>query len=168
MVPFLIGMAQLYEALVAKRLERRGIDGCQLRAQHTVNWDRENGRHSRMDLVLVNADTGEPVCVLDTKYKAPDKPSDEDIHQVVFYAHLLNCHEAALVYPVPIVNPTNTWIGDIHVRTLTFALEGNLDRAGERFLAALGPSLSRTGVWRWRLGRSRVLPVPRIRRETPA
>ena len=142
MVPFLIGMAHLYEEFVARWLEHRGIDGYHLRAQHTMSWDRENGRQSRMDLVLADADTGEPVCVLDTKYKAPDKPSDEDIYQVVFYAHLLGCHEAALVYPVPLVSPINTWIGDIHVRTLTFALEGNLDEAGERFLAELGPSLA--------------------------
>ncbi len=141
MVPFLIDMSQPYEEIVATLLQRKEVDGYRVRAQHAVDWDRANARHSQVDLDPADADTRQVACVLDTKYKAPYKPANEDIHQVVFYAHLIGCHEAALVYPVPLANPTNTWVGDIHIRTLTFSLDGDLDEAGEQFLDALGVSV---------------------------
>ncbi len=75
--------------------------------------------------------------MLDTKYKAPDKASNPDFNQVVTYAKAKSCREAVLVYPTPLPTPLNVHLGDLHVRSLTFTLDGDLEMAGRRFLADL-------------------------------
>lgn len=141
MLPFLINMAQLYEKFVAEWLRQwqrqRQPQRWQFRDHQRFTWDEKNGYRSDIDLVLVDGETGETVCVLDTKYKAISSPAENDIHQIIFYAQALGCHEAVLIYPTPLASPTDTWIGDIHLRTLTFALDGDLDEAGERFVGEL-------------------------------
>ncbi len=73
--------------------------------------------------------------MLDTKYKAPDRPANPDIFQVVAYAEVKRCREALLVYPIPV--PFDERLGDIRVRSLTFATAGDLEQAGQAFLAQL-------------------------------
>ena len=70
--------------------------------------------------------------VLDTKYKAPDRPGNDDISQVVTYANIKDCQEAVLIYPTPL--NLDVMIGKIRVRSLTFSLDGDLEQAGSRFL----------------------------------
>ncbi len=137
MLPFLINMAQLYETFVAEWLQRQGIVGMTVHPQEPVMWDPLGKRQARVDLVLRDAATSRPVCVLDTKYKAQDSAADDDIHQIVFYAQAIDCHEAVLIYPQALANPTTTFVGDIRVRTLTFSLDGDLDEAGRRFVSEL-------------------------------
>jgi 5-methylcytosine-specific restriction enzyme subunit McrC len=43
-----------------------------------------------------------------------------------------------LVYPVPLASPLDARVGDIRVRSLTFALAGDLRAAGADFAQALG------------------------------
>ena len=76
-------------------------------------------------------------CVLDTKYKIPASPAAADIAQVVAYAEAKHCRAAILIYPKPLPHPLDTRIGDIRVRSLTFATAGNLDAAGAAFLQEL-------------------------------
>ena len=72
--------------------------------------------------------------MLDTKYKAPEKPSSHDIYQVVTYAEAVGCCEAILVYPVQLPAPIDSRIGDIRVRSATFGVDGDLELAGVDFL----------------------------------
>ncbi|MEW5957392.1 MAG: restriction endonuclease [Chloroflexota bacterium] len=136
MLPFLINMARLYEMFVAEWLRAHCPGHLRLRVQETVA-NREVG--AVIDLVLADAETGVARCVLDTKYKTPDKqPSKQDIHQVVAYAEIKHCREAVLIYPAPLPRPLDTLWGNIRVRSLTFALTGSLDEAGQAFLQDLG------------------------------
>ena len=137
MLPFLMDMNRLFEVFVAEWLARRGVEGLRVKAQHLVKWDQVQGTQSQIDLVLVDSRRGQPVCVLDTKYKAPDKPAEADIYQAVFYALATGCREAVLVYSAPLAKPIDARIDHVHLRTLTFALDGDLDAAGERFVGAL-------------------------------
>jgi 5-methylcytosine-specific restriction enzyme subunit McrC len=92
--------------------------------------------HIDIDLVLQNTVTGE-LYVLDTKYKSPEKPSQDDINQIVAYATAKNCRNAVLIYPTSLVKPLNILMGKIRVRSMTFALDGDLEQAGQTFLQDL-------------------------------
>ena len=70
---------------------------------------------------------------MDTKYKI-GPPSMSDIHQVIAYAEAIGCREAILIYPVEMESHLDMRVGDIHVRSVTFALEGDLDEAGRNFV----------------------------------
>jgi len=85
-----------------------------------------------IDLVVSERDTEKALFVLDTKYKAPDHPGNDDISQVVTYATAKGCHEAILIYPKPL--NLDERVGKIRVRSLTFSLDGDLEEAGSRFL----------------------------------
>lgn len=137
MLPFLVDMARLFEVFVAEWLKVRRLNGIRFRAHERVTWDEVNGLRSDIDLVLLDEATGLPAAVLDTKYKTGESPSEADIHQIVFYAQATDTHEAVLVYPEPLGRPLDTWVKDIRVRTLTFALDGDLDQAGQQFLQEL-------------------------------
>jgi 5-methylcytosine-specific restriction enzyme subunit McrC len=75
--------------------------------------------------------------VLDTKYKRVSMPSTNDIAQVVAYAKAMHCHDAILTYPFPPVRPLDATIGDVRVRSVTFALDQDLEAAGAAFLSDL-------------------------------
>ena len=65
-------------------------------------------------------------------------PAAGDIEQVVAYAVSKRCTSAALIYPVRLEKPISTCLGDhVNVRSLTFALDGNLDSAGAILLDGL-------------------------------
>jgi 5-methylcytosine-specific restriction enzyme subunit McrC len=87
--------------------------------------------------VLYDISTGTARYILDTKYKTPKQPAADDIAQVVAYAVSKDCHEAILVYPEDLTHPLNVLVGDIQVRSLTFSLKDDLDRAGQAFLQKL-------------------------------
>jgi 5-methylcytosine-specific restriction enzyme subunit McrC len=72
---------------------------------------------------------------LDAKYKAPERPSNDDVYQVVTYAETLGCHQGALVYPTPLISPLNETFGRNRVRSLVFRLDGDLEAAGSAFWA---------------------------------
>lgn len=138
MVPFLIDMARLYERFLAEWL-RQNI-GHEVRVQvqerHIVDGA---DLHFTIDLVLYDAVTGAVRCVLDTKYKTPAAgPAAGDVAQIVTYAEAKGAEEALLVYPVTLPQPLDAKIGKIRVRSLTFALEGDIAQAGQQFLTALG------------------------------
>jgi 5-methylcytosine-specific restriction enzyme subunit McrC len=137
MLPFLINMNQLFESFVAAWLQRASLPGYRFTDQEKLEWDATNGLRSSIDLVLWDDALGKPVAVLDTKYKRSVVPEPADVHQGVFYAQGLGCHEAVLVYPTLLEREIDTYVGDIRVRTLTFDLSGDLDAAGEAFLREL-------------------------------
>lgn len=135
MLPFLVDMARLYELFVAEWLNKNPPQGFFFKPQYPVKI--EQNRHFRIDLVLCNITTGEVRAVLDTKYKAPDRAADDDIHQMVSYATATKCDQAVLIYPKRLKETLDVKNGQIRICSLTFSLDGNLDQAGAAFLQDL-------------------------------
>ena len=136
MLPFLVNMARLYELFVAEWLKAHLPSPWQIKAQERVTVGARDELQFDIDLVLYDGD-GRAHTILDTKYKTPTKPSNDDISQIVTYAKAKGCREAVLVYPVALERPLNLMIGDIHLRSLTFALDGDLEQAGQTFVKSL-------------------------------
>ncbi|MEG4443345.1 restriction endonuclease [Microcoleus sp. AT9_B5] len=135
MLPFLIDMANLYEQFVAEWLTANTPKGFFVKQQHRVTHDQNY--FDRIDLLLCDSETKKVQYVLDTKYKAPDKVANNDIHQIVAYANALKCQNAILVYPQNLKQPLDIKNDDIRVRSLTFSLDSDLNEAGKTFLTSL-------------------------------
>ncbi len=135
-LPFLVNMARLYELFVAEWLKHHlPVKRFRVQAQERVTLGTAQELHFDIDLTLYDAETGAALCVLDTKYKAPDKPSHADIFQIMAYAEVKHCREAVLIYPTPV--PFDERLGEMRVRSLTFATEGDLEQAGQAFFGQL-------------------------------
>ena len=135
MLPFLVNMPRLYELFVAEWLKAHLPQNLLLKFQEQVNISKTV--YFKTDLVVYDISTGTARYILDTKYTTPKQPAADDIAQVVAYAVSKDCHEAVLVYPENLTHPLDEWVGDIRVRSLTFSLEDDLDRAGQAFLQNL-------------------------------
>jgi 5-methylcytosine-specific restriction enzyme subunit McrC len=136
MIPFLVNMARLYELFVAEWLKANLPPPWQVRAQETVHIGLNNELQFEIDLVIEDSG-GNPRYVLDTKYKTAGKADNADINQIIAYATAKSCREAILIYPRPLPQPLDLWLDNIHIRTLTFSLAGDLEEAGQQFLGAL-------------------------------
>jgi 5-methylcytosine-specific restriction enzyme subunit McrC len=136
MLPFLIDMARLYELFVAEWLKTHLPAHLGLRIQEPVALSQASALQFRIDLSLYELTSGKTRWVLDTKYKTAELATT-DIAQVVTYAKIKECRQAILIYPAPPRRPLDEMIGDIRVRTLTFALTGDLEQAGQEFLRTL-------------------------------
>jgi 5-methylcytosine-specific restriction enzyme subunit McrC len=154
MLPFLVNMASLYELFVARWLETHPPTGVTIKRQVRWTVGASEELYFKIDLVLFDVQTGRPICVLDTKYKAHEKVLPADVAQVTTYALGQDCHNAVLVYPIAIATPLDERIGKIRVRSFTFALDGDLERNGLEFrgqlLAQLEAEKSKavpSGVW---------------------
>lgn len=137
MLPFIVNMSHLFELFVAEWFIAN-IDArytCQ--PQERVQLGDAGDLKFRIDMVVCDTATMRPLCVIDTKYKIPDRPSPADISQAVTYATLKDCRDAVLVYPKRLNHPLDLVIGQIRVRSMTFSLDGDLDLEGQRFLIEL-------------------------------
>ncbi len=135
-IPFVVNMARLYEQFVANWLQRHLPSTWQLQRQE--RHPLSNELHFAIDLVLYDRQTAHPVAVLDTKYKTPDRgPDTADVAQIVAYAAAKGVTNAILIYPQPLPEPLVTRVGGVQVRTLSFALAGDLDEAGRHLLDQL-------------------------------
>ncbi len=138
MLPFVVNMASLYERFVAAWLRANLPLNRSLTVQerhHLGNASAAASLYFDLDLVLYNARRDEALCVLDTKYKTEARASTADITQVAAYAHAKVADEALLVYPhAPALD---TRIGGVRVRGASFALDGDLEENGQRFLTCL-------------------------------
>jgi 5-methylcytosine-specific restriction enzyme subunit McrC len=144
MLPFLIPMAQLFESFVAAWLKENLPADITLREQDHVSFSNET--YFKIDLVLYQRDpdsAGEKaLCVMDTKYKTPEGASADDIAQVVSYAVSKRCLDAYLIYPTEISKPLDIHVGDVHVQSLAFRIDGDLEVAGREMLESLGIPIS--------------------------
>jgi 5-methylcytosine-specific restriction enzyme subunit McrC len=133
MIPFLVDMAHLYEKFVAAWLKQRLATTHRVATQ--VYTPVSSALHFTIDLVI---SAGRRRWVVDTKYKVPTGgPDTADVAQVLAYAQVQGAQDAVLVYPAPIAQPLDVMVGGVHLRTLTFALDNDLDAAGEDLVAAL-------------------------------
>ena len=121
-MPFLVDMARLYEQFVAEWLKTNLSEHFTVKAQEPID---NKAVKAVIDLALIDVETGATHAVLDTKYKLPQKPANDDIYQVVAYAKARQCQQAILIYPAPLTQPLDTMWDDIRVRSLTFALDGS-------------------------------------------
>jgi 5-methylcytosine-specific restriction enzyme subunit McrC len=138
MTPFLVDMARLYERFVAIWLQRQIGPQYTIKAQERYLIGGATGTHFTIDLVVYDRRTGRPRWVLDTKYKRPAAtPDTADLAQIVAYAEAMDVKDAILVYPAPLPQPFCGVIGEIQVCTLSFALDGDLEAAGQALLRAL-------------------------------
>lgn len=138
MQPFLMNMARLYEQFVAAWLQTHLPPPWQIKAQEVVTVGRDHELRFDIDLVLYDGH-GRVHAVLDTKYKTPAKAANPDLNQIVTYAQAKGCAEAVLIYPAPLPSPLDVSFHNLRLRSLTFALDGDLDQNGRRFLAQLLP-----------------------------
>jgi 5-methylcytosine-specific restriction enzyme subunit McrC len=136
-MPFLVNMARLFELFVAEWLRAHLPEELMLSVQEKVSLGKAETIDFNIDLVLSDGLTGEPVCVLDTKYKKGDGPKPSDIAQVVTYAEMKDCQRAMLIYPVPLSSSLDHQVGRIQVQSLTFQLHGDLEENGQIFLKKL-------------------------------
>jgi 5-methylcytosine-specific restriction enzyme subunit McrC len=134
MIPFLIDMDRLFELFVAEWFNHNLPEGWRVKIQERVYISAENRLYFQVDLVLIDNQTGSVKCVLDTKYKVPEIPSQDDIAQVIAYAEFLGCEEAILIYPSSITHSIDEKPGRIRVRSATFDLSGNLDISGQNLI----------------------------------
>ena len=139
MIPFTVSMPQLFERFVAEWLRAHLPKGLGVKAQYSVRFTGADEFRMSIDLLVEDRRTGEPLWVLDTKYKTPERPSESDIQQVIAYAAHRNCRAAGLVYPKALNHPIDGHFGDsgIRVRSLTFDLGEDLEANGQRFLGEL-------------------------------
>jgi 5-methylcytosine-specific restriction enzyme subunit McrC len=135
MAPFLVNMPRLYELFVAEWLTAQLPPPWRLLTQEAVSIGHE-GLRFEIDLEVLD-EHGTTRAILDTKYKTPDQPDTRDFSQVVTYARIKGCDQAALVYPTQLARPLDVHLRDIRVRTLTFDLSDDLEHAGQRFLESL-------------------------------
>lgn len=142
MLPFLVNMERLYELFVAQWLKAHLPPELMLRVQEKVDVGEEQEISFKIDLVLYDNATGAPVCVLDTKYKAKEKPTPDDVAKVAAYAEMKGCTEAILVYPAELEKPLDAPIGKIRARSMVFRLAGDLEEAGQAFLGDLIENVS--------------------------
>ena len=128
-------MSKLYELFVAEWLKIHLPSNLIIQSQKRVNIAKNIS--FQIDLVLYDISTNKNRYILDTKYKTPDSPSSDDVAQVVAYAVSQKCSEVILIYPTTLTHPLDKFVGNIRVRSLTFSLNQNLDKAGQTFLKQL-------------------------------
>lgn len=137
MIPFVVNMARLYELFVAEWLKINPPAGFFARVQETLKVGDKTTMEFEFDIVLYDTITNKPVYVLDTKYKDistdTPRPDPKDIYQIVAYATGLGIREAVLVYPKRLEKKFELPVGQIRVRAIGFALDGDLMDSGERF-----------------------------------
>ena len=137
MLPFLIDMNTLFQDFVAAWLRTHLPPTYSLQVQSRVVLSQDDRLNFIIDLVLKDVSMGQTLCILDTKYKRPDKPSSEDIAQAAAYAESKHCCEAILVYPSLKTGHTKSEVGRIRVRSIPFSLDADLEFAGQTFLAKI-------------------------------
>lgn len=137
MTPFLIDMARLFEMFVVEWLKEHAPSAWRIESQVQLPFGTERTRHLRPDIVVRDVNTREVLFILDTKYKVTEEPSTPDINQMTTYAHLMKCKTAALIFPdLPTYSEPYNMRG-IHVHSLAFAIEQNLEESGHILLNGL-------------------------------
>lgn len=130
-LPFVIYMPRLFESFVAEWLQEKMPPEYNVKSQYVIDYDTFE---FRIDIVIVNAASGENLCVLDTKYKKSSTPEGHDIQQILSYAYAMKTERAYLVFPSTLSTPLNRKVRDISVKSVVFDISKSPDEAGNEFL----------------------------------
>ncbi|MDX2254496.1 MAG: hypothetical protein NW214_03180 [Pseudanabaenaceae cyanobacterium bins.39] len=134
---FLIDMPSLYETFVAAWLKKHLPSHLRLYKQYSI----QIGLSCAIDLVIKDLQSEECKFILDTKYKIKETVGSQDLHQVRSYAIAMQCPEAILIYPQNLATAIDSKPDTIRTRSLTFALDDDLDQCGHKFLANIFTNL---------------------------
>ena len=113
LLPFTLHMPTLFEAFVARWLQRHLPEGMSLTAQHHAELEPTGSLSFKIDLVLEDKATREVLAVLDTKYKDTTVPAIDDIQQMVAYAARMRTRHAVLIYPAKGTKALQLQVGDV-------------------------------------------------------
>ena len=114
-------------------------EGFRLVTQERVAADVAGAFPITLDMVIYQAGSDTPVLVVDTKYKIGDRPSPEDLQQIVAYSVARGCANAVLIYPTKLRHPFNGRYGrsPVAIRTVAFTIEGDVEQGGREMLVEL-------------------------------
>jgi 5-methylcytosine-specific restriction enzyme subunit McrC len=145
MVPFNVDMADLFQEFVTEWLRQNLLERFRVKREEEVTlteYDHSRDLKYRIDIVLYDREVGEVVCVIDTKYKAHERPETGDISQMVGYAKAKDTEETLLLYPEDLNEALDVQLDDVHVQNITFELGNDLQKNGEDFVEDLADALS--------------------------
>lgn len=141
-LPFELDMPKLFEAFVAEWLRTADLTDLVVQPQHRAQLDANFQVQINIDVLLREKSSGAPIAVLDTKYKLAERPSQDDIYQISFYARELQVKRAMLVYPTLLAAPFRMIHGkDIRVESVPFDIGASLDKSGPQFINTLMAAL---------------------------
>jgi 5-methylcytosine-specific restriction enzyme subunit McrC len=136
-LPFAVDMAGLFEMFVAGWLSMNLPQNYSLQTQERVNITSNGSIRYAIDLVLYQEPDRRVLCVLDTKYKMHEQPSNEDLNQMVVYASLKKCRKAVLIYPSSTILEQTISYPGVDIYPVAFNLQDDIDKAGHDFLSKL-------------------------------
>jgi 5-methylcytosine-specific restriction enzyme subunit McrC len=137
MIPFLVNMNVLYEKFVAKWLENNIPNNIKIGTQKQIVIGEDCKVSFRADLILYEKENTKPICILETKYKIPERPESSDVAQAIAYSEIINCNTAIIVYPEPLRFPIDEKPNQIRIKSMTFSVSDDLEFAGMKFLIEL-------------------------------
>ena len=138
-LPFTLYMPALFQSFVLELLR-------EYFSNHIiVKYEEEEVKATvtltlKMDVVLRDALTNNVIAVIDAKYKRDQFPSNQDIFQIVTYAHYMNSPKAILVYPSSSSEYYKAPIRDINVQTVVCDISQD-DLGQKRFCHDLAQAL---------------------------
>lgn len=145
MIPFNVDMADLFQVFVTEWLRENLPDRFRVKAEEEVTlaeYDHGRDLKYRIDIVLYDRENGEAICVIDTKYKANERPETADISQMVGYAKAKDTLETFLLYPEDLDESLDVLFSDVRVQNITFNLNDDLQTNGETLLREIADVLS--------------------------
>jgi 5-methylcytosine-specific restriction enzyme subunit McrC len=113
-ISFLIPLNALFEKAVGRLVREalKDLPDLEIVEQGPVRWlsdslleadtlepEWQNSFQLRPDVTVIQKD-GNMIAILDAKYKNPEKPSREDVYQMVTYASRYRCGQLFLIYPM--------------------------------------------------------------------
>lgn len=133
---YLLHMPTLFERFCTAFIDHKLKHQVELKAQYHTRLKGAKRLSFRLDMALFSAATGQPLAVIDAKYKA-DGPVESDVQQVVAYAVQLGTQRAFLLYPNR-DRDEQFEVGPVAVQTLGYDLEADdLEEAGRAVICNL-------------------------------
>jgi 5-methylcytosine-specific restriction enzyme subunit McrC len=124
-MPFSIHMASLFEECISLWLVTTLAGLWKIERQWELGLEGSATLSFRIDLAVFDRDGGNPLAVIDTKYKLDHEPATGDIQQVVAYAVRLGVDTAILVYPHEEIRAVSLRIGDVAVFSIGLDLSAD-------------------------------------------
>lgn len=153
-VAFVVDMNKVYERYVARALRAElQLDDREWRTQAGGLYVDEARKLQMLPDVLWCGRDGEPLVVIDTKYKSVERASREDVHQVVTYCSALGLRDAVLLYARCADDRHLVRTSGVRVHQWALSLDGSIDdlreevaRVGRKLRGLVGVSLSAEGA----------------------